>query len=71
MKTIVTGFQSNSYDATFTEKTFYYEEKFVGNQKNIRITEPNSGWEIILVVEMPRRKSKKPMARKNISHKNS
>ena len=65
MKKLVQGYKMNNYDATYSEEVFYYEEQMVDeHQKNIRITEPNSGLELILMVETPSERKKKPLGYK-------
>ena len=59
MRQVVEGFQSNGYNATFEKRTYFFEEQYIDNQRNIRVTDANSGLEIILVVETPRRKKSK------------
>lgn len=70
MKQTVIGFQANSYSASFEQRTYFFEEKHIDNQRNIRITDANSGLEIILVVETPSQKAKRnKKVTNNISRK--
>lgn len=65
MKKLVHGYKMNNYNATYEETDFIFEEKVVDeNQRNIRITEFSGGLELILLVETPSERKKKPLGYK-------
>ena len=66
------GYKLNDYNATYEECVFLYKEQVFPNQKNIRLTDINTGQEFIAIMPLKRGdKNGTERRRKNASAQNS
>lgn len=74
MKQTVQGYQLNNYNATFEEKTFFFEEQtYSDGARQIRVSDANGGFELVFMVETPKVKflKRNRLATNNISRTKS